>query len=314
MLYSSNHNRSRLVVVLVVLALLALVLHQLGQLQPLENVALNLLQPFLGGATRIGQDAESVTGGFGDVNAMRQRIDELQAQVNELAIDRVQVTELQKENATLREQLGYKQSNPDFDLVGAAVLQRNPDQANVIGQDPTNLVQYVVVDQGSADGVKEGMPVATPQGLVGRVTEVGTHWSKVLLITDPSSSVNGVVQSTRATGIVEGQIGNLVSKDLVIKYVPQGDAIKVGDLILTSGLGGTFPKRIVIGQVTEVRKQDIELFQEATIHPTVDFTRLEFVLILKKFTPSDITQEPTPTPTPTVTPTRKPTVTPTPAQ
>jgi rod shape-determining protein MreC len=83
--------------------------------------------------------------------------------------------------------------------------------------------------------------------------------------------------------------------------------LKVGDLILTSGLGGNFPKRLVIGQVTEVRKRDIELFQEATLQPTVDFTRLEFVLILKKFTPSDITTEPTPTPTALPKPTRTPT-------
>ncbi|HEX7587919.1 MAG TPA: rod shape-determining protein MreC, partial [Anaerolineae bacterium] len=120
-------------------------------------------------------------------------------------------------------------------------------------------------------------------------------------------SVNAVVQSTRATGMVQGETANLATNELVIRYVPQGEAIKVGDLILTSGLGGSFPKRIVIGAVAEVRKNDIDLFQEATIRPTVDFTRLEFVLILKKFTPSDITQEPTPTPTRAPTPTRTPT-------
>jgi rod shape-determining protein MreC len=119
--------------------------------------------------------------------------------------------------------------------------------------------------------------------------------------------VNAVVQSTRATGMVQGETGNLATNELLIQYVPQGEAIKVGDLILTSGLGGSFPKRIVIGEVTEVRKNDIDLFQQATIRPTVDFTRLEFVLILKKFTPSDITQEPTATPTRAPTPTRTPT-------
>lgn len=308
-MYAPNRNRSTVLIVLVVLAILALILHQLGQLQPLEDVAFGLLQPLFRGALGVSQGAQNLTGGFADVTAMREQIKQLQDQVNELAINQVRVRELENENAILRQQLDYKQSNPDFDLVGAAVLERNPDQARVIGEDPTNLVQYIIVDQGSAEGVNVGMPVATPQGLVGRVTEAGTHWSKVLLITDPSSSVNGVVQSTRATGVVQGVPGNLVTNDLVIEYVPQGEAIKVGDLILTSGMGGSFPKRIVIGQVTEVRKSDIEMFQEATIHPTVDFTRLEFVLILKKFTPSDITQEPTPTPTRAPTPTPTPTPT-----
>ncbi len=308
-MYAPNRNRSALLITLVVLSILALILHQLGQLQPLEDMAFGLIQPLLRGAQGASEGAQDLTGGFADVNAMREQIRELQDLVNELTINRVRVRELEIENATLRQQLGYKQSNPDFDLVGAAVLERNPNQARVIGQDPTNLVRYIIVDQGSAEGIKDGMPVATPQGLVGRVTAVGTHWAKVLLVVDPSSSVNAVVQSTRATGIVQGETGNLVSNNLVIKYVPQGEAIKVGDLILTSGLGGSFPKRIVIGQVTEVRKHDIELFQEATIRPTVDFTRLEFVLILKKFTPSDITQEPTPTPTRAPTPTRTPTPT-----
>ncbi len=310
MMYSPNRNRSTLVIVLIVLAILALILHQLGQLQPLEDVALSVLQPLFRGALGVSQGAQDLTGGFADVNAMRDQIKQLQDQVNELSINRVRVQELESENATLRQQLGYQRSSPDFDLVGAAVLERNPDQARVIGQDPTNLARYIIIDQGSDAGVKVGMPVATPQGLVGRVIAVGTNWAKALLITDPSSSVNGVVQSTRATGLVQGVPGNYVTNDLIIKYVPQGDAIKVGDLILTSGLGGSFPKRIVIGQVTEVRKFDIEQFQEATIHPTVDFTRLEFVLILKKFTPSDITQEPTPTPTRAPTPTRTPTPSP----
>jgi len=302
-MYASPRNRNTILILLVVIAILALILHQTGQLQPLTDLAFGWMQPFLGGALRLGEGAQSVTGGFADVNALRERIEELQAQVNELSISRVRIRELENENTLLRQQLGYKQSNPDFDLAGAAVLGRNPDLSRVIGQDPSNLIYSIIVDQGSTDGVRKGMPVVTPQGLVGRVIETGTNWSKVLLIIDPSSSVNAVVQSTRATGVVQGTVGG----DLIIKYVPLGEAIKSGDLILTSGMGGTFPKRLVIGQVTEVRKRDIELFQEATLRPSVDFTRLEFVLILKKFTPSDITQEPTPTPTPKPTATRTPT-------
>ncbi len=295
-MYSSPRNRNAVVLILVVLALLLLILFQTGQLQPLIDLALGWFQPLLGGAVGMSARARDVTGSLGDVAAMRARINELQTQLDELSNSRVRIRELESENTLLRQQLGYKQSNPDFDLVGAAVLERAPDLAHVIGQDPSNLVRYIIVDQGSAEGVKPGMPVVTPQGLVGRVTATGAHWAKVLLITDPSSSVNAVVQSTRATGIVQGESGNLATNNLVIKYVPQGEAIKTGDLILSSGMGGSFPKRLVIGQVSEVRKHDIELFQEATIKPAVDFTRLESVLILKKFTPSDITQEPTPTP------------------
>lgn len=307
-MYTSSRKRSTVLLLLIVLALVALILHQAGQLQSFEDLALAWLQPLLRGALGAREGAENLTGSFADVNALRAQIARLQNQVNEMTINTVRLRELENENATLRQQLGYKRSNPDFDLVGEAVLERNLDLARVIGQDPSNLVRFIIVDQGSAEGIQPGMPVVTPQGLVGRVTAVGTHWAKALLIIDPSSSVNAVVQSTRATGVVQGDAGSNPSDPrLIIKYVPQGEAIKTGDLILTSGLGSSFPKRLVIGEVTEVHKRDIELFQEAVIKPTVDFTRLEFVLILKKFTPSAITQEPTPTPTPIPKPTRTPT-------
>lgn len=302
-MYTSN--RSVLPILLVVLALLALILHSVGVLQPLENVALGWLEPILQAAREIRPSADTLTTPLADVNALREQVEQLQKQVVELNILRVRVRELENENTLLRQQLAYKQANPDFDILGAAVLQRNPDLARVVGQDPSNLARYIIIDQGSEEGVKTGMPVVTPQGLVGRVTATGTHWAKALLITDATSAVNAVVQSTRATGIVQGDVNG----NLTIKYVPQGEAIKIGDLILTSGMGGGFPKRLVIGQVTAVRKHDIELFQEAEIQPSVDFARLEFVLVLKKFTPADITQEPTPTPTVAPRPTRTPTPT-----
>jgi rod shape-determining protein MreC len=98
-------------------------------------------------------------------------------------------------------------------------------------------------------------------------------------MTDTSSSVNVLIQSSRATGIVEGKADG----GLVMKYIPQPVTVNVGDIILTSGLGAAFPKRLVIGQVTAIHKQDIELFQRAEIKPTVDFDRLEIVLVLTNF-------------------------------
>jgi rod shape-determining protein MreC len=309
-MYSSNRNRNLILGLMIVLAILALILHQTGQLQSFEDLAFGWAQPLLHGVLGISDSTENLTGTFADVNTLRTQLKQLQSQLDAAKISQLRVTELEKENTLLRQQLGYKQSNPDFDLVGAAVLERNPDLARVTGQDPTNLTRFIILDQGSAQGVKVGMPIVTPQGLVGRITAIGTNWAKAILIIDPSSSVNAVVQSTRATGVIQGESSNPAANNLIIKYVPQGEAIKVGDTVLTSGMGGTFPKRLVIGQVTEVRQRDIELFQEAIIQPSVDFTRLEYVLVLKKFTPSDITQEPTPTPTPAPTRTRTPTPSP----
>ncbi len=301
----ASRRRTTVLILWVILALLLLVLHQTGQLLPFENLALTLMQPILGGSVTMREQAEGLSGTFGNVSELRAQIAQLQSQVDEMTTDTVRLRELENEVNILRQQLGYAQSNPDYGLTGAIVLGRNPDFAGLIGIDPSNLIHSIIIDQGDSEGVKKDMPVITPQGLVGRVIQVGMHWSKVLLIIDPSSSVSAVVQSTRATGVVRGVPGD-ANGSLLMKYVPQGEAIKVGDTILTSGLGGNFPKRLVIGTVTEVHKQDIELFQEAVIRPSVDFSRLELLLVLKKYTPADITSEPTPTRTATPKPTRTP--------
>jgi rod shape-determining protein MreC len=131
------------------------------------------------------------------------------------------------------------------------------------------------------------MPVLTHRGLVGRVTEAAPHSSKVLLITDPSSAVNALIQDSRATGVVQG----LVGQGLTMRYIQQTEEITPGDLVLTSGLGGNFPTRLIIGQVTSVTKKDVELFQEATVRPSVDFGRLEMVMVLTSFEPIQFESE-----------------------
>jgi rod shape-determining protein MreC len=119
---------------------------------------------------------------------------------------------------------------------------------------------------------------------VGRIVEVGFTSSKVLLIIDARSSVNALVQRSRASGVVEGILGGT----LAMKYISQDQEVSVGDVILTSGLGGNFPKGIVIGQVVGVHQQDIEMFQQAQVRPTVDLGHLERVLVITDFQPVEV--------------------------
>jgi rod shape-determining protein MreC len=300
-------TRSGITAFLLTLLVLGIFLRTTGHLGPVEDLAYTAFNPVQTALLGLSNGIGNLFGGFQEVNALRAQVKDLEAQLNKLTVDAVRIRELEIENSQLREQLQYKQANPDYTLVGGAILEdNNPDLARVTGQDPTNLVSYIIVDQGREEGVTEGMPAVTPRGLVGRVSEVGAHWSRVLLITDLSSSVNAVIQSSRATGVVQGQIGGM----LIMKFLPQGEEVKVNDLVLTSGIGGSFPKRLVIGQVVAVQKRDTDLFQEAIVKPSVDFNQLEYVLIIKKFTPTDITSEPTPTPTKA--PTKTPAPTPSP--
>jgi rod shape-determining protein MreC len=131
------------------------------------------------------------------------------------------------------------------------------------------------------------MPVLTDAGLVGRISQVNRNAAQVMLLTDPSSSVSALIQRSRATGMVQGRLG----AELVMRYIPQTETVVVGDVVLTSGLGGTFPKRLVIGQITQVRHDDVEMFQEATIAPAVDLYDLESVMVLLNFDPIEIPEE-----------------------
>jgi rod shape-determining protein MreC len=155
----------------------------------------------------------------------------------------------------------------------------------VIGRDPSNLQRYVTLDIGREAGIARNMPVVTARGLVGRITEVGDGWSRVLLIIDVSSSVNALTQSTRASGLVQGQVDG----SLVMGAIPQGDTISVGDTVFTSGLGGNFPRQILIGQITEVERKDYDLYQVASVEPTVDFDHLEAALVIVGFEPIEAT-------------------------
>jgi len=273
-------NRPLLFILLLSLTIVGLVLHETGNTQAVENLILGPVTPVQDHLSRLANDFSDLVQTFRDLQELRRRNEELQSLADSLMIDNVRLKELESENETLRQLLQFTQANPTYSYRAAEVV------GHVIGQDPSNLLGYIIIDMGTNNGVTKDMPVVTDRGLVGRIVEVSPRSSKVLLITDVSSSVNAIIQSSRATGIVEGKADGGV----VMKYIPSPVTVNVGDIILTSGLGATFPKGLVIGQVTAVHSRDIEMFQQAEIKPTVDFDRLEIVLIITNFEPIEMAQ------------------------
>ncbi len=269
-----------LLFVLLSLTIVGLVLHETGNTQAVENLILRPVTPVQNHLSGLANDFSDLVQTFRDLRELRRRNEELQRLADRLMIENVRLKELESENETLRQLLQFTQANPTYSYRAAEVV------GHVIGQDPSNLLRYIIIDVGTSDGVTQGMPIVTDRGLVGRIVEVSSRSSKVLLITDVSSSVNAIIQSSRATGILAGKADG----GLVMKYIPQTVTVNIGDIILTSGLGATFPKRLVIGQVTAVHKRDIELFQQAEIKPTVDFDQLEIVLIITNFEPIEMAQ------------------------
>ncbi|GAB4580963.1 MAG: hypothetical protein Fur0022_37080 [Anaerolineales bacterium] len=209
-----------------------------------------------------------------DVAELTRRNAELEAEVARL---QAQVIELQQQNQqidVLSALVDFARDRPAYDYVAA----------DVIGRDPSPFLQYVIINRGSDDGLRRGMPVVTAQGLVGRIAAVTAGAARVQLITDAASVVNTTLQSTEAGAVLQGSLTGA----LTLTMIPQDVGVEPGELLLTSGLGGNFPPNILIGQVTGIRSRSFELFQTASVQPVVDFARLEIVLVIRNFRPVDI--------------------------
>ena len=148
--------------------------------------------------------------------------------------------------------------------------------ARVMGRDSTNWYSSVILNKGDRDGIRPEMGVMTSAGIVGRVVKTGPFSSIVLLVTDPHNAITGIIQRSRDEGIVEGTFQGRAR----IKYLPLLASIRVGDIVVTSGLTGGFPRGIVIGTVLTMQKEEGELFQSAEIAPQADLSKLEEVLII----------------------------------
>lgn len=257
---------------LVVAGILALALS--GYLSPVTNVfsgSLIRLQTWV--STRYLAIADFLTVPR-DVAALRQQNAEYVAEIARL---QAQVIELQNKVAqtdTLAALVDFSRSNPTNTYKAAAV----------IGRDPSPFLRYVIINRGSNDGIRRGMPVVTNQGLIGRVDAVIGGAARVQLITDPSSLVSVFLQNSEADAIMTGS----VSGELTLDMLSQDVQVQTGDVVLTSGLGGEYPPDLLIGQINNVRKRESDLFQEATVQPVVDFSRLEIVLVIVNFRPIDI--------------------------
>ncbi len=147
--------------------------------------------------------------------------------------------------------------------------------ARVIAEDASSWFRTVTIDKGGEHGVTEGMPVVVAEGVVGRVVRSSPRFSRVLLVTDASSAVASLLQGNRARGVCRGQ-GEL----LVFDFVLRQEDVNVGDRVVTSGMGGVFPKGLVIGEVNTVDRQEFGLFQVVSVRSAVDFSHLEEVLVL----------------------------------
>ncbi|TDK61564.1 rod shape-determining protein MreC [Bacillus salipaludis] len=208
-----------------------------------------------------------------DLENTYQENKELKSRVEQIVSLESQVQDLKKDNADLRNVLGEKKTLRDFKPLPATVIGRNPDRWH----------EMIIIDKGKINGIKQNMAVVTANGLIGKVKNVNQFSSTVQLLSamDPKNRISAVVQGQKNSfGFVEGFDSE--KKLLQVKTIPSGAKIKKGQTVVTSGLGGVFPKDLPIGKVVEVKPDQYGLNQTALVKPGADFYDIQNVLVITR--------------------------------
>lgn len=186
---------------------------------------------------------------------------------NEILARRVEEAKLLvNENDRLKELLGFRK-----------ILPYTTIPAQVIGRDPTNWSNSIIIDKGATSGIRVNKSVISTRGLVGRVLELGQHSAKVLLITDPNSKVGVLIQRNGQGGILVGRPDGKCK----MLYIALDSDVQPKDKILTAGFGAIYPKGILVGEVVKVEREPGRLYKCAIVRPAEDMAKLEEVLCIK---------------------------------
>jgi rod shape-determining protein MreC len=230
----------------------------------LQTALAELVAPLLGAGEKLGQSHQF----FQSKDDLITENARLAAENQQLRQQIRALGEVGRENLRLRELLRFTETH-NFSVIGARVIAR----------DTSSWWRTALIDRGSRDGVRENQAVLGASGLVGKVHSVTPTTARVLLLPDPNCKVSAMLQDSRHVGVVAG----LDQPWLRMSFVDKDARISVGETVVTSGLGGVFPKGIVVGTVaSEPRRGEFGLYQEFDIKPATDFSKLEEVLVVTK--------------------------------
>ncbi len=234
-----------------------------------EQVFRDLVAPLQGGVTVISRKTANLFQGISTIQSIQRENAVLRRQLEELTAENNRLKEFQLENARLRKLLRFTERSADeYQVIPARVIAR----------DPSNWFHTFTLDVGTDDGIAKDMAVITHQGLVGRVAAVSRRSAEVLTVVDQEGAVGALVQDSRVPGVVEGIPGG--SGKLQMIHLPHDAPVRTGQVVVTSGLGGVFPKGIRIGYITEVVPEASGLMKKALVKPFVPFDRVEEVLVV----------------------------------
>lgn len=243
-----------------------------------RGLVMAALAPVQAAAARLADGAGGIVHDYFDLVGVRRENARLRTALAREQTQQAHLAELEVENHHLGDLLELKQA---LALKAAA--------ANVIGADASGLARTLVLEGGSDGGFQPGMAVLSTGGVVGKIIAVGPSSSRVLLINDHNSALDAFDQRSRVRGIIAGEVDDGL---LIMKYVDRSEDVKPGDTIVTSGLDGIFPRGLLVGQVSAVRRKGPGLFLSVNVAPAADFHRLEQVLVVTQRIPQPPPGEP----------------------
>lgn len=238
-----------------------------GSLSYIENVFTSIIMPIQNGYTYLKNKVSGNVNFFNNMDTLKQENERLQNENIKLAQDLRELEIMKAENETLKEYLGLTQKYSNYTAI----------PAYIISKDISNYSKIFVINIGSRDGISENMTVISDQGLVGHIISVTESTAKVQTIIDTSSAVTANLSHSEDSIICKGSLND---GKLKATYIPTNADIAEGDNIETSGMGGIFPKGIIIGKVESIENTKNPLDKYAWIEPTVDFEKVETVLII----------------------------------
>ena len=261
-------KKAKIIVILIVIILITgsihLTSHPRTQLTRFEQLVRDIFGPMQTALSRLNRSVMSLFSSVANIGSLQKENEQLKEQVLALKQKLYEMAEYERENIWLREALDFKENEEHSILV-----------SEVIGRSPNNLLSTVTINHGRNHGVCQGMAVMTGLGIVGTVHTVSARTATIILCTDSRSAIGAMVQDTGDLVLVEGDPS--YSGFLLAKPLSKDAELKVGDVLVTSGLSQYFPKGMPIGRVAEIIPGRYQLSFTAYVEPFVDFSRLEYV-------------------------------------
>ena len=255
----------RYLILIFFLALLGFIIYPVGIL-PLKNVTYKLIYPLSNSITSVSDTVAVFFQKIKNIGDLTNDIQKLKDDNLNLESELIKLSEIEHENKILKEELGFSKEKHKMEMV----------PAQVVGRNPSGFLQTIKIDKGTNDGISLKQPVISQGYLIGVISEVTSDYSNVILITAANSLIPVLLQESRGTGLLQGGLQGLIVREITVDT-----EIKIGEDILSSGLGGDLLSGLPIGKVDKTISQESEIFQKTTIISPISFNRLEVVFVIK---------------------------------